>query len=123
MLLIIKKLLLSLFFAALFYFLWLAVFLLSNSEPGSIIRRVLWISAPFTTALGFTVGMALSEKTVKAGWFRFLKQYTWALSGCALGAVTAYRFGPMLIVFGMFICGSISIILCELIVPRNNQMT
>jgi hypothetical protein len=37
----------------------------------------------------------------------------WSLAGCAISCVIVWPFGPMLIVFGMFLIGTLSVVLQE----------
>ena len=39
----------------------------------------------------------------------------WPLVGCAVGALAVYWYGPMLIVFGMFVSGTCGVVLRELV--------
>ncbi len=43
----------------------------------------------------------------------FLETYKWCLAGCVIGAGIVWVFGPMLIVFGMFAIGTLSVVLHE----------
>jgi hypothetical protein len=45
----------------------------------------------------------------------FVRMFIWPLVGCILGAVVVVWFGPMLIVFGMFLVGTGSVALREFI--------
>jgi hypothetical protein len=39
----------------------------------------------------------------------------WPLIGCSLGAAAVFWFGPMLIVFGMFVAGTASVVVREVL--------
>ena len=129
---------LSVVCAGLFYFVWMATFLLTRSLHNPIVEAALWLSAPVVTATGFATGIALSENnfalcaqfsrtklgscfwtTPKTGRTRFHRIFIWPLIGCAIGAGVVYWFGPMLIVFGMFVAGTASVVLREVLTWRN----
>ena len=44
---------------------------------------------------------------------KFQRIFLWPLIGCTVGAVCVFWFGPMLIVFGMFGLGTLSIAVRE----------
>ena len=46
----------------------------------------------------------------------FSRILVWPLIGCAVGAGIVYWFGPMLIVFGMFVAGTASVALRETVI-------
>lgn len=104
---------LALLGAAVFYLAWLAVFLLITGSVGAPWEVVLWLSAPVVTGAGFAVGILVSQRLTNSKRGRFLRIFIWPLAGCALGAGAVYRFGPMLIVFGMFAAGTASVVLRE----------
>jgi len=106
---------LSLFCAGVLYFVWMATFLLTRSLHGPIVEAALWLSAPVVTATGFATGIALSERLAEPAETRFSRILIWPLTGCAIGAGVVYWFGPMLIVFGMFVAGTASVALREVI--------
>jgi len=106
---------LSVLFAGLFYFGWLAVFLGAFKDSGVPVKAVLWVIAPVITAAGFAAGLAVARRLTKARGEGFLRTLIWPLVGCILGAVAVVWFGPMLIVFGMFLVGTGSVALRELI--------
>jgi len=112
-------LILSLLCAGLFYFVWIATFLLTRSLHSPIVEAALWLSAPVVTATGFATGIALSERLAKTAETRFSHILIWPLTGCAIGAGVVYWFGPMLIVFGMFVAGTASVVLREVLTRRN----
>jgi len=104
----------SLVFAGFFYVLWMAVTIIAfKSDSGKIIMGLLWIIAPLATAAGFTIGIWLFDLALKRSGQKFFDIYKWPLTGCAVGAIIVAPFGPMLIVFGMFGLGTLSVILRE----------
>ena len=103
----------SLLCAGLFYTGWLAVFLLSARLGNSVVEVIGWLLAPVVTAAGFTAGLMIMERLTRRGETKFLRLFIWPLIGCAVGAGTVYWFGPMLIVFGMFMAGTASVALRE----------
>ncbi len=105
----------SALFAGLFYFAWLAAFLAAFQQSGVAVKAVLWLIAPVFTAAGFAAGLASAMRLTKAPREGFLGTFLWPLVGCTLGAAVAVWFGPMLIVFGMFLGGTGSVALREVI--------
>jgi hypothetical protein len=105
----------SLIFAAIFYIGWLAVFLGLFRDSSVSAKVVLWLIAPVVTAAGFAVGLLLVERLTSTRRRAFFSTFAWPLVGCALGAVSVVWFGPMLIVFGMFLVGTGSLALREIV--------
>ena len=94
---------------------WLALFLLTADLEIAFLQTAWWLLAPLETAIGFAAGIALSERLTVARESKFVHILVWPLIGCAIGAAVVYWFGPMLIVFGMFVAGTTSIILREIV--------
>jgi hypothetical protein len=105
----------SALFAGLFYTGWLAVFLGAFQDSGVLVKAVLWVVAPVITAAGFAVGMIIAERLTETRREDFVRTFAWPLFGCVLGAVVVVWLGPMLIVFGMFLVGTGSVALRELV--------
>jgi hypothetical protein len=61
------------------------------------------------------------ERLSKERSTNFFLIFLWVLAWCAVGAFVMNLFGPMLIVFGMFIMGAISVVLRELIIYRRKS--
>ena len=99
----------SLLCAGVFYFIWLAVFLLAAKLDSCVVEAVLWLLAPVVTAAGFATGIVVFERPAN------IRVFMWPLIGCAIGAGVVYWFGPMLIVFGMFAAGTASVALREVV--------
>jgi hypothetical protein len=97
----------------LFYSLWLVAFLES-----SILQIAMWFLAPVVTAVGYALGIVLGERLTKASPTRFDRILIWPLIGCIVGAGIVVWFGPMLIVFGMFLLGTASVIMREWVMLR-----
>ena len=104
----------SLLGGGIFYYFWMSTFLLSHRAAGPTVEALLWVLAPIVTATGFMVGAAILEPAARTG-PGFLRLLRWPLVGCALGAGAVYWLGPMLIVFGMLMAGTLSIALREVI--------
>ena len=94
---------------------WLALFLLTADLEIAFLQTAWWLLAPLETAIGFAAGLALSEQLTGARDTKFVHILVWPLIGCAIGAAAVYWFGPMLIVFGMFVAGTTSTILREIV--------
>ena len=101
--------------AGLFYLAWLAVFLGLFKDSGIPVKAVLWTVAPLITATGFALGLAVAKRWTHVPQEGFLRTLIWPLVGCVLGAVVVVWFGPMLIVFGMFLVGTGSVALREVV--------
>ena len=111
---VVARVVLSLLFAGVFYVGWMAVAIptIQSGFGGLIAQVILWMVAPVVTGLGFAVGATAFEllpMTRKGGFWR---TYKWCLAGCAIGGGVVCIFGPMLIVFGMFAAGTLSVVLC-----------
>ena len=116
------RIFISLIFAGFFYVLWMAVAIMAfKSGSGKFIMGLLWIIAPIITAAGFTIGIGLFDFAVKQFRQNFFNIYKWPLVGCIAGAALVLPFGPMLIVFGMFGLGTLSVILREVKSARHRQ--
>lgn len=92
----------------------MGVFILAAESGSSVVEVVGWLSAPVITAAGFAAGIAIFEHLTRASKTGFFRIFTWPLIGCTIGAGAVYWFGPMLIVFGMFVVGAASVALREL---------
>jgi hypothetical protein len=109
----VVRLVASLVGGGVFYTVWLAVALSGGRIGQPEIAAELTILAPIITSLGFAVGLALAELlTGRRG--GFFGAWLWALVGCAMGALVVYPFGPMLIVFGMFVLGTVAVAVREI---------
>ena len=73
----------------------------------------LFAPAPVATATGFAIGLLLGERLTSRGGSVFLEAWAWSLASCAFGAIVGFGFGPMLIVFGMFVFGTVAVPLRE----------
>lgn len=105
---------LSAFSAGIFYSVWMAAFLLVEKLDILVVEYILWALAPAVTAAGFATGILVMDRMAGTRSTKFLHIFIWPLVGCAIGAIVVYWFGPMLIVFGMFVCGSLGIALREI---------
>lgn len=103
------------------YFLWMGVFLALSDRAGVVVRGILWLLAPVVTAAGFAVGLAVSERLFGSAKVSFLRVLMWPLGGCVLGAAAVYWHGPMLIVFGMFLCGTAGVVLRQVLGSRRRR--
>jgi len=108
------RLLFSTAFSGLLYIAWMAIAIpVLKSECCILDKIILWILAPFITAFGFTVGVFLVDLIFCQKKTKLWDIYKYPLAGCIIGAVIVVFFGPMLIVFGMFALGGLSIIIRE----------
>jgi len=91
----------SLLGAGVFYFAWMAAFFAATRSGSVIAETVLWLLAPVMTAGGFAVGITVAERLGKKGRTSFIRIYVWPL--------------VMLIVFGMFAAGTVSVAVREVV--------
>ena len=112
----------SLLCAGIFYFVWMGSFILSAKLNSDVVEITGWLLAPVVTAAGFATGVAILNHLTETSKARFFRIYTWPLMGCAIGAGVVYWFGPMLIVFGMFAVGTLSVALRDVVLSiRKNR--
>jgi len=113
---VLVRVALSVIFAGIFYIGWMAIILQTyKSASGLVVKAVIWILAPIITGLGFAVGSKIFELLPSTDKTRFWETYMWCLAGCAIGGGVLWVCGPMLIVFGMFAAGTMSVVLHEAI--------
>lgn len=105
----------SVLFGTAFYLGWMALFLVCSPQRSPLFRGLLWILAPILTSLGFFAGAALFIRLRRLPHPPLRRLYLYPLTGCSIGAAVVFPFGPMLIVFGMCLLGSLSIALFELV--------
>jgi len=111
------KVFLSVLFAGVLHFIWVAIFIMSVNKVGTIVKGALWILAPVVTATGFTMGLVVGERLLGSTKEPFFRVYIWPLAGCAIGAAAVFWFGPMLVGFGMFLVGTASVVLRQVLLP------
>ncbi|MDY0087501.1 MAG: hypothetical protein RBS78_02980 [Coriobacteriia bacterium] len=90
------------------YGAWLSLVLLITPRPGPA-PIAYFMPAPFATALGFLAGTLIVDRLSSRPPSGLLRAYLWPLTGCVIGALVSYPFGPMLIVFGMFGLGTVAV--------------
>lgn len=105
----------SLLFGGLFYLVWMTAFLLSLPTHTGLIEVLLWLLAPIITAVGFAIGIHYFNRLIRREKTSFLRILIWPLTGCVLGAVIVYWFGPMLIVFSMLAVGTLTVSVREIV--------
>jgi len=105
----------SVMFAGLFHAGWLALFLTLFRIGPWPVEGVLWGIAPVITAAGFAVGLLVAARPTGTSRPAPLGTFVWPLAGCTLGAVSVVWFGPMFIGFGMFLGGTGSVVLREIV--------
>jgi hypothetical protein len=110
----------SILFGGLFYTGWMAVSIpVFKAELGRpVLTALLWLLAPIATAVGFATGVKMFELRPGARKSKFANVLKWSLVGCGVGAAVVVWFGPMLIVFGMFMAGALSVALREVMGAR-----
>ena len=107
----------SLIFAGIFYTGWMAVAIgaFKRGIDNVVVEVVLWLCAAVVTGAGFAVGVALLPGARRS---KFVDIYKWPLIACVIGAVAVFPFGPMLIVFEMFVLGTASVIIREFVMMK-----
>ena len=108
------RLVVSVVSGAAFYVAWMVVFLVSRLYQFPLFRGLRWILAPITTGLGFSAGAALFARFRHLHHIPFRRLCCYPLLACSVGAAVVFPFGPMLIVFGMCLLGSLAMLLFEL---------
>ena len=109
----------SLLGGGILYSVWMAAFLFTVDVRSQLLRLALWLLAPILTAIGFTVGVVSFDRLTGTRKIGFWSILAWPLVGCSLGAAAVYWFGPMLIVFGMFLAGTVSVAIMEIYRRKN----
>jgi hypothetical protein len=112
---LIIRITLSLVCGGITYFVWMGLFILMADSVGSLVKGIFWFAAPVITATGFATGIFAHERATGVRYATFPSVFAWPLLGCAIGALGIYWQGPMLIVFGMFVLGTASVVLRELV--------
>ena len=99
--------------AGVFWIGFLAIFIPAVKTGNSLLIAVGWLSAPVVTGAGFAVGCMIGERLTNVRRSRFSRVFAWCFAASALGAGAVFWFGPMLIVFGMFLTGTAVVIAGE----------
>ena len=120
---LVLRMLLSIVGAGVCYVAWVAVVLMWARDAPPVLRAVSWVTAPIVTGLGWAIGIWISEGLTGARATGFLRLLAWPLAGCAVGAAVVCPFGPMLIVFGIFVGGYASACLRELVLGTRRGRT
>ena len=117
------RVIVSAVFAGIFYTGWMAVAItaLKSGINSIVLKAIIWLTAPVVTALGFTTGVFIFELLPETRKSKFLNIFKWSLAGCAIGAGFVVWFGPMLIVFGMFLIGTAGIALREFVIIKRRK--
>ena len=105
----------SLLCGGVFYCAWMAVFFLAIGLDSPAVEFVLWLLAPVVTAAGFATGIVAVDRLTSTNEAGFLRVFIWPSIGCAIGAGVVSWFGPLLIVFGMFVAGTVSVAVMEMV--------
>lgn len=111
------RIIISLIFGGLFYAAWLALFLTAVTLDFDLAEVLIWVFAPATAAMGFTLGIMIAERRGGSSRNRFSKIVIWPLTGCFLGAAAMFWLGAMSIAFGMLLGGTAAMIAREVMGP------
>ena len=101
--------------AGVFWVAWMAAFIPVFKTGNSILMAVGWFSAPVVVGAGFALGCIMGERLTHVRRSKFWRVLAWCCATCALGAGAVFWFGPMLIVFGMFLAGTAGVIAREMV--------
>ncbi|MHC4476822.1 MAG: hypothetical protein ACYTEL_14340 [Planctomycetota bacterium] len=105
------KLGLSAFGAGLFYTGWLVCAIPVLKNEGLLwLKAACWLSAPLLTGLGFALPIVIFERLAGDAKEDLRRTLLWPMAACAVGAAVIFPFGPMLIVFAMFMAGTAAVI-------------
>ena len=110
----------SILCAGVLYFLWVGVFIVLSGR-GEVVKGILWLLAPVVTAAGFALGLAVSMRLLKSPRGSLMGIFLWPLAGCVVGAAVVYWYGPMLIVFGMFLLGTASVVVRQALLANQTK--
>lgn len=122
---IVARVALSVLLAGVFYTGWMAVAIptIKSGFGGLVVKVVFWILAPIVTGFSFALGPEMFDLLSKpAGRSSFWKTYKWCLTGCVIGGGVVCIFGPMLIVFGMFAAGTLSVAVHEVVTGKRGDL-
>ena len=110
----------SLLAAGFTYVLWFGIFFTADLS-NNVTETTLIILAPVFTSFGFALGIFIMERLSEERTTNLFLIFLWTLAWCAVGAFVTNLFGPMLIVFGMFIMGALSVAVREVIIYRRKS--
>ncbi len=108
----------SLVGAGIFQLAWLAFCIPAFKMDSLALKVIGWTSGPIIVGAGFATGVWVSERLGKARRTPFLNTFAWTLIACSIGAGAVFWYGPMLIVFGMFVAGTTSVVVREVVFLR-----
>ena len=108
-------------FAGIFYVGWMAAAIPILKSGPSVAKVLCWITAPLITGAGFASGLALFELLPGTRRSRLRDNVLWPVTGCTIGAVVVFCFGPMLIVFTMFVFGAAGVMAKEIIATKDQN--
>lgn len=123
----LARIIISMISASIFYFGWLALFLLSVRLDMDFAEAIVWTLAPAVTAAGFTAGLLMAahrDGGAASGGGRpfsgrrasFAAVYPWPLAGCVLGTAVLFWLGAMFIFAGMLLGGAVAMTVREVLV-------
>jgi len=118
---LLVRIIVSVIFAGIFYTGWLAVAIPVLKSGPLFAKALCWLLAPVVTAAGFASGTAIFELLPGTRKSKPRDIVLWPLAGCAIGAAVIFFFGPMLIVFAMFVLGTSAILTKEIISIKNQS--
>jgi hypothetical protein len=108
----------SLVGAGIFQLAWLAFCIPAFKMDSLALKVIGWTSGPIIVGAGFAAGVWVSERLGTTRRTPFLHAFAWTLIACSIGAGVVFWYGPMLIVFGMFVAGTVSVALREVVLLR-----
>jgi hypothetical protein len=73
------------------------------------------------TGSGYALGTHLGERATDAVPSLWFSLFLWSWLACGLGALLAFQFGRMLVVFGVMVAGAVAALLRELLRPGDDE--
>ena len=120
---LLVRLIVSVILAGGFYIGWMAVAIPVLKSGPMLAKAVCWLTAPVVTGCGFAAGLAIFELLPSARKSNLRDTLLWPICGCAIGAGIVFFFGPMLIVFAMFVLGAASVLAKEVVSIKKQHAT
>ena len=112
----------SLVGAGIFQLVWLAFCIPAFNIDSLALRVIGWTSGPIIVGTGFATGAWVSERLGTTRRTTFLNTFARSVVACSIGAGVVFWYGPMLIVFGMFVAGTVSVVLREVVLLRKANL-
>ena len=103
----------SLLGGILMFAIWLVAVLARMPRPPAPPSFAVTLTAPVVTAVGFGLGMLVSERLTGRRHDGFRGAFLWALAGGTIGTAGMFPLGGMMAGFGLFGLGTTAVIIRE----------